>query len=93
MEYDWPGNVRELQNLVERLVTITKGPVIHLRDISTLSISTGKREIKDLMLKEAVHVFEKQYISEVLDIVNGNKIKAAEKLGVHRNTLMGKLNN
>lgn len=93
MEYDWPGNVRELQNLVERLVTITKGPVIHLRDISTFSISTGKREIKDLMLKEAVHVFEKQYISEVLDFVNGNKKKAAEKLGVHRNTLMGKLNN
>jgi len=93
MEYDWPGNIRELQNLVERQVTITKGPVIHLRDISTFSISMGKREIKDLTLKEAVHVFEKQYISEVLDIVNGNKKKAAEKLSVHRNTLMGKLNN
>ena len=93
MEYDWPGNVRELQNMVERLVTITKGPVIHLRNISTVSISLVKREIKDLTLKEAVHVFEKQYISEVLDIVNGNKKKAAEKLGVHRNTLMGKLTN
>ena len=93
MEYDWPGNVRELQNMVERLVTITKGPVIHLRNISTVSISLGKREIKDLTLKEAVHVFEKQYISEVLDIVDGNKKKAAEKLGVHRNTLMGKLTN
>ncbi|MFC1811601.1 sigma-54-dependent transcriptional regulator [Thermodesulfobacteriota bacterium] len=93
MGYEWPGNVRELQNLVERLVTITKGPVIHLRDASTFSIPMGKKEIKDLRLKEAVHVFEKQYISEVLDIVNGNKKKAAEKLGVHRNTLMGKLNN
>jgi len=93
MEYEWPGNVRELQNLVERLVTITKGSVIHLRDASTFSIPMVKREIKDLMLKEAVHIFEKQYISEVLDIVNGNKKKAAEKLGVHRNTLMGKLNN
>ncbi len=24
-EYDWPGNVRELENLVERLVVLTKG--------------------------------------------------------------------
>ena len=88
--YDWPGNVRELQNLVERLFTITKSSVIPHTDIPSLNIS--KREIKDLTLKEAVNEFERQYIGEVLEEVGGNRKKAAERLGIHRNTLLGKLN-
>ena len=87
-EYDWPGNVRELQNLVERLFAITKNSVIHLKDISTFDID--KREIKDMTLKQAVSTFEKNYISEVLESVNGNRKKAAEQLGIHRNTLLSK---
>ena len=89
-EYDWPGNVRELQNLVERLFTITKSSVIPHTDIPSLNIS--KREIKGVTLKEAVNEFERQYIGEVLEAVGGNRKKAAEKLGIHRNTLLGKLN-
>ncbi len=89
MKYDWPGNVRELQNLVERFFTITKDSVIRHTDISSLDIS--KREIKGVTLKEAVNEFERQYIGEVLEAVNGNRKKAAEKLGIHRNTLLGKL--
>jgi len=88
MKYDWPGNVRELQNLVERLFAITKGSVIHLKDISTFDI--GKRGIKDMTLKQAVSTFEKNYISEILVKVNGNRKKAAERLGIHRNTLLSK---
>jgi two-component system, NtrC family, response regulator AtoC len=88
-DYDWPGNVRELQNLVERLFVITKGPVIHLTDISNFTIS--KRKIKDLPLKQAVSAFEKNYISEVLQRVTGNRKKAAERLGIHRNTLLSKI--
>jgi len=87
-EYDWPGNIREVQNLVERLFAITKGSVIHLKDISTFNI--GKRGIKDMTLKQAVSVFEKNYISEILEKVNGNRKKAAERLGIHRNTLLSK---
>ena len=87
--YNWPGNVRELQNLVERLFTIVKGNTIYPKDISTFNIA--KREIKELLLKDAVDLFEKQYIGEVLEKVNGNKKKAAGILGVHRNTLQSKL--
>ena len=91
MDYDWPGNVRELQNLVERSFTITKDPMIHLRDISSLNI--GKASIKDMTLKEAVNIFEQQYIHEVLESVEGNKKKAASILGIHRNTLLAKTSN
>ena len=90
MEYDWPGNVRELQNLVERLFAVTREPVIHLKDISAFSM--GKREIKDLTLKDAVNLFEKQHIREVLELVEGSRKKAADILGIHRNTLLSKMN-
>jgi DNA-binding NtrC family response regulator len=90
MNYDWPGNVRELQNLVERLCTITPGSTIQLMDISPLDIA--EKEIRHLTLKEAVNTFEKQYISDILEHVDGNRKLAAERLGIHRNTLLAKTN-
>lgn len=91
MEYDWPGNVRELQNLVERLCTIKKDGVIRVKDVASFIIG-GKSEIKDMPLKEAVNMFEKEYIAEALDAVDGNRSKASQKLGIHRNTLLSKIN-
>jgi len=88
-EYDWPGNVREVQNIVERFTTITKGSIIDLKDIATLDM--GKREKKDMTLKEAVSAFEKKLIFEILESVEGNRKKAAERLGIHRNTLIAKM--
>ncbi len=88
IDYHWPGNVRELQNLVERLCTITKDSVIRLEDVAPDNVN--KTEIKDMTLKEAVSLFEKGYISETLKSVSWNRKKAADKLGIHRNTLLAK---
>ena len=90
MAYNWPGNVRELQNLVERLCTIIPDASIRARDISAFDVI--RKEIKHLTLREAVSSFERQYISEVLENVSGNKGLAAEMLGIHRNTLLAKTN-
>ena len=87
-DYDWPGNVRELQNLVERCFTVTRKPVIRRQDLAYLKAK--KPRIRDLSLREAVSLFEQQYINEILESVDGNKSKAALILGVHRNTLMAK---
>jgi len=89
IEYDWPGNIREMQNLVERLCTIKQDPVVQLKDLTALTIS--KKSIINNSLKEAVNSFEKQYIAETLDLVKGNRKKASEKLGIHRNTLLAKI--
>jgi transcriptional regulator with GAF, ATPase, and Fis domain len=31
--YDWPGNVRELQNVIERVVLLSVGPEVEVRDL------------------------------------------------------------
>ncbi len=89
IQYDWPGNVRELQNLVERLVTVTNSDVIRAKDVSDYALP--KVEIMDLPLKDAVGAFEKRYIAEVLQHVDGSRKKAAAKLRIHRNTLTSKI--
>jgi DNA-binding NtrC family response regulator len=86
--YDWPGNIRELQNLVERLSTITRGNIMYPRSISAFNVT--KKEIKDMPLKEAVDVFEKQLIAEALERSGGSRKEAARILGIHRNTLQKK---
>jgi len=90
MSYEWPGNVRELQNLTERLFTITKNQTIGIEDLVSLNIAGPKYH--DLPLKEVVNAFEKDYISQVLARVRGNRKRASEILGVHRNTLLAKIN-
>lgn len=90
MEHDWPGNVRELRNVVERLLVMHHKPIIRRKDLSILNFY--KDPISGLTLREARQQFEKQYISRILESVNGNRGKAAKQLGIHRNTLLLKTN-
>ncbi len=85
VKYDWPGNVRELENMVERISTVVKESVVSVQDISLPDMGLG--QIRGLTLKDAVKAFKKQYVQEVLESVDGNKVVAAEILGIHRNTL------
>jgi len=88
--YDWPGNVRELENLVHRICTITRKRTIQIADVPVDKSAVFLK--KGLPLKEAVHDFERNYISETLEEVNGNRKNAARRLGIHRNTLLAKMN-
>ena len=60
--------------------------MIELKDLSTRDVQRAR--IGHMSLKDAVEAFEQQYIKAVLDSVGGNKTKAAEILGIHRNTLL-----
>ena len=46
---------------------------------------------KRILLDEAVSVFEKKFIQAALTQTKGNQSRAAELLGVHRNTLTRKI--
>ncbi|MGA2810856.1 MAG: helix-turn-helix domain-containing protein [Candidatus Acidiferrum sp.] len=44
-----------------------------------------------ILFDEAVGEFEKRFIKKVLDGTRGNQTRAAEQLGIHRNTLSRKI--
>ncbi len=46
---------------------------------------------RGILFDEAVGEFEKRFIKRVLDRTNGNQSRAAQVLGIHRNTLSRKL--
>jgi DNA-binding NtrC family response regulator len=35
MAYDWPGNIRELENMVQQMLAIHSGPLLHIADLPT----------------------------------------------------------
>ncbi len=89
MSYEWPGNVRELQNFVERMATVKAGPAIDIEDLD--SVFQKCLPAEDLSLKEAVASFEREFIGQMLERHGFNRTKAAQKLGIHRNTLISKI--
>ncbi|MCL5096683.1 MAG: sigma-54 dependent transcriptional regulator [Candidatus Omnitrophica bacterium] len=87
--FDWPGNVRQLQNEVQRAVLLCHGAMVEPQDFA-ISAATlaNKDEISDLTLIEAM---ERDAIIEILKETQGNKMEAAKRLGVVRQTLYNKI--
>jgi formate hydrogenlyase transcriptional activator len=88
-QYDWPGNVRELQNLMERSVILSSGPVLHL-PVPYLSRTARNTAPKMRTLAEA----EREHILQALqenDWVIGGRDGASAQLGVKRTTLLDKM--
>jgi Fis family transcriptional regulator len=46
---------------------------------------------RGILFDEAISEFEKRFIKRVLERTNGNQSRAAEVLGIHRNTLSRKM--
>ena len=95
-EYSWPGNIRELENLIERIVTLSKDDHIdtaHLpKDIvNSKRNNNGAFNLEEGSLMKAVRNFEKKIIIEALRYCNGNQTATAKTLGIHRTTLISKL--
>ncbi len=96
MSYPWPGNVRELENTVEIMSLTAEHGTLGVEDlpmdvlIRQVDGERGREEAR-LSLKKARRRFERQYIRKVLEGTRGNQTRAAETLGLHRNTLLWKL--
>lgn len=87
-EYPWPGNVRELENVMQRLVVMTEGDLIDVRDMPAVMRFSVGREIG---LRRTLAEVEAEHIRNTLASVSGNKTQAAEILGIDRKTLREKL--
>lgn len=90
LSYQWPGNVRELENMMERIVVLSKNGKITSSDLPIGA--SAKEEPKNIKpLSEAVYLLEKAEIDRTLKNAQGNKTKAAKILGIHRTTLLSKM--
>jgi len=98
IRYSWPGNIRELQNVIERAVIISRGPVLKVvlaeltPDVDSISVpvvaaaKSASRESLHEMLEET----ERNQILRALEEANGvvaGPNGAAVRLGVKRSTL------
>jgi DNA-binding NtrC family response regulator len=92
MSYDWPGNVRELKNTVERAVIFAKaGDVIRSSHFPPQFRSATMQPSSPQNTFKTLEEVELAYIKEVLVACNGNRLKAAEILGVSPSTIWRKL--
>jgi two-component system response regulator AtoC len=94
--YHWPGNVRELENVIERLVAISPQGILGLEDLPLDTVMDRDKAVDDIFsrgvsLREAKADFERHYILRALEKSRWNQTEAAKMLGVHRNTLLGKM--
>jgi formate hydrogenlyase transcriptional activator len=94
--YEWPGNIRELQNVMERAVVLTAGPLLALDEdllpkaeragsTDTPPSATGFQTLEDT---------ERHYIEAVLAETHGvveGPSGAARILGLHPNTLRSRM--
>jgi formate hydrogenlyase transcriptional activator len=83
--HDWPGNLRELQNVIERAVIMTKGPVLELQTRGLVTETIGSARTGTLEAVERAHITET--LRETKWVIGGPR-GAAAKLGLARTTLI-----
>jgi DNA-binding NtrC family response regulator len=88
--FDWPGNVRQLQNEIQRAVLLSEGDMVDASDLSVTRAKPDAMESSDtnFTLLEGV---ERNAIVQMLKETNGNKLEAAKRLGIGRQTLYNKI--
>jgi DNA-binding NtrC family response regulator len=88
--FDWPGNVRQLQNEIQRAVLLSEGDYVDASDLSVTRAKPEGAEAQDtnFTLLEGV---ERNAIIQMLKDTGGNKLEAAKRLGIGRQTLYNKI--
>ena len=88
-QYSWPGNIRELENVIERALIDSKGPILQLAEkITNPLASTPASPSKGLEALERAHIL--QVLQEVRWKIDG-KDGAAAKLELNPSTLRSRM--
>jgi len=93
MAHDWPGNVRELENVIERAFILCgtgRIDLVHLPETLT-GVKLGSTTSQGLALRTARQTLDAQAIRAALHRCSGNRLAAAQELGVHKTTLFRKI--
>jgi formate hydrogenlyase transcriptional activator len=88
VSYPWPGNIRELENLIERAVIVSPGPVLRV------PVSELKHPSEPLGENLTLRAAERDHILRALEATNwvlAGPRGAAARLGMKRTTLQSKM--
>jgi formate hydrogenlyase transcriptional activator len=97
VEYHWPGNIRELQNVIERAVIVTQGPLLKvaLGELSSVPKTTAIAPIEDgTPMRKVLEGTEREQIVRALEQANwviSGDTGAAARLGMKRSTLQARM--
>ncbi len=93
--YEWKGNVRELRNLVERLLIMSPGNIIHEIDLPEYmqeEIKNPSFSFSDIKTwKDFKAISEKLFIEEKLKHYNFNIARTAREIDLPRSNLYKKI--
>lgn len=89
----WPGNVRQLRNVIERAVILAKGANITMHELPEdfHHYRDQEKPASSASSVKPLKMLELQAIANALHECNGNKSKAARKLGISRKAFYKKL--
>jgi DNA-binding NtrC family response regulator len=93
MDYLWPGNVRELENVIERAVVLCKGMEIVPADLPAVVTAESPEQQSSLVISVGTPLaeIEQRVIKETLKRAKGDKVLAAQLLGISARTIYRKL--
>ncbi|MBS3797493.1 sigma 54-interacting transcriptional regulator [Pseudoalteromonas sp. BDTF-M6] len=77
LRHDWPGNIRQLQNVIEQVVALSPGVLISAQQVA-MALQCELEASSPIALNEAKRQFERQYLINVLKMVDGNVAQAAK---------------
>jgi two-component system, NtrC family, response regulator AtoC len=90
----WHGNIRELFNVLERMHIFKTNGYLQIGDLPSNLTAQVDRKTNDLppsKLQEVLEEVEEKMIEDALVRSKGNQTKAADLLGISRNTLIHKI--
>ena len=91
--YSWPGNIRELENVVERLVMISRSDVIKGEEVSTMlfdNVGIDNFQSEDISLEEALELTEKNLLKRYMEKYK-SPVELENALSISRATLNRKI--
>jgi len=90
LSYSWPGNVRELRNAIQRACLLCRGDMVMPEHLPPKIAKLQSAEVNPVDGQRLSQV-ERATIVATLEECEGNRTRAAEKLGISRRALLYKL--
>ncbi len=100
--YHWPGNIRELSNFMQRVLSLSSGP-----EITAFCFDQEHRPVQRQLLQVpaagrrhtspqtaqplSMDQVERSHLESTLELVGGNRTRAAEMLGISVRTMRNKI--